>query len=135
MTTAVESAQLDERRGRRPQPGPATYAFLPWVGQAACRGHGSLFFGTAGERPEARHEREARARLVCLACPVLQPCRHWAREQREYGFWGGESEEERVAAGYVVAMPTGRVAKRIQAIRAAARALSRASTAVTERMT
>ena len=132
MTTPVESLWLVERRGRRSQPGPATYAFPPWVGQAACRGRGSLFFGTAGERPKERDEREARARLVCRACPVLGPCRRWAREQLEYGFWGGESEEERVAAGYLVAMPIGRVAERIQAMRAAARALSVAPTAVAE---
>ncbi len=131
----MESPWLVERRGQRPQPGPATYASLPWSGAAACRGRSSLFFGTAGERPRARHEREAQARLVCSVCPVVQPCRRWAREQREYGFWGGETEEERVAAGYPVAMPIGRVAEKIQAMRAAARALSLASTAVAERMT
>ena len=41
----------------------------------------------------------------------LEPCRDWAREQREYGFWGGESEEERAAAGFRVDMPVGRVAR------------------------
>ena len=30
---------------------------------------------------------------------------------REYGFWGGESEEERAAAGFRVDMPVGRVAR------------------------
>ena len=39
------------------------------------------------------------------------PCRDWAREHREYGFWGGESEEERAAAGFRVDMPVGRVAR------------------------
>jgi WhiB family redox-sensing transcriptional regulator len=38
-------------------------------------------------------------------------CREWARENREYGFWGGESEEERAAAGFRVDMPVGRVAR------------------------
>jgi WhiB family redox-sensing transcriptional regulator len=42
---------------------------------------------------------------------VLEQCRDWAREQREYGFWGGESEEERAAAGFRVDMPVGRVAR------------------------
>lgn len=111
-----------------PSPALATYAPLPWSDAAACRGQSSLFFGTAGERPKAREEREAQARLLCLSCPVLQPCRRWAREQCEYGFWGGETEEERVAAGYPVAMPIGRVAGRIQAMRAAARELTLAST-------
>ena len=31
----------------------------------------------------------------------------WAREHREYGFWGGESEEERHLAGFTVAAPIG----------------------------
>jgi hypothetical protein len=45
---------------------------------------------------------------------VREPCRIRAREGREYGFWGGESEEERAAAGYAVALPTGRVARVIR---------------------
>jgi WhiB family redox-sensing transcriptional regulator len=44
---------------------------------------------------------------VCDACPVLEPCRSWARENREYGFWGGESEEERAEAGYRAAISGG----------------------------
>ena len=59
---------------------------LTWTSNAACRGQNELFFAPAGERPEAR-------------------------EHREYGFWGGESEEERAAAGYRVDMPVGRVAR------------------------
>ncbi len=55
--------------------------------------------------------RESKARAICTECPVLEPCRDWAREQREYGFWGGESEEERAAAGFRVDMPVGRVAR------------------------
>ena len=116
---------LIDRRGRRPELGPATYVFLPWVSDAACRGRNSVFFGPAGERPEARKAREAKARRICSRCTVLEPCRRWAREQREYGYWGGESEEERVAAGYPVAMPIGRVAKRMQVLRAAALSLTR----------
>jgi WhiB family redox-sensing transcriptional regulator len=67
---------------------------------AACAGRTPLFFGIAGERPERRARREARARKVCAACPVLAPCRQMARRNGENGFWGGESEEERAAAGY-----------------------------------
>ena len=78
---------------------------------AACRGQNELFFAPAGERPETRSVREAKARAVCTTCAVLTPCRQWARENREYGFWGGESEEERAAAGYRVDMPVGRVAR------------------------
>src|SRR4029453_11397416 len=82
-----------------------------WADEAACRGESRLFFAPAGERPEARATREAQARAVCRGCPALVDCRDWAREHREYGFWGGESEEDRAAAGFRVDMPVGRVAR------------------------
>ena len=84
---------------------------LEWTDRAACHGQTRLFFAPPGERPEARAVREAQARAVCHACPALTQCRDWAREHREYGFWGGESEEERAAAGFRVDMPVGRVAR------------------------
>jgi WhiB family transcriptional regulator, redox-sensing transcriptional regulator len=84
---------------------------LTWTGDAACVGQSELFFAPAGERPETRVLREGRARAICSACAVLEPCRRWAREHREYGFWGGESEEDRAAAGFRVDMPVGRVAR------------------------
>src|SRR4051812_37339231 len=84
---------------------------LAWTIDAACEGRTELFFAPAGERPEARVVREGKARAVCNECPVLMPCRDWARENREYGFWGAESEEERAAAGFRVDMPVGRVAR------------------------
>jgi WhiB family redox-sensing transcriptional regulator len=71
-----------------------------WTHEAACRGRTNLFFGIAGERPERRARREAAARKVCESCPVRVPCRLVARVNGENGFWGGESEEERAAAGY-----------------------------------
>ena len=84
---------------------------LEWTDAAACQGQTDLFFAPPGERPEARAVREEKARAVCYSCDALEECRYWAREQREYGFWGGESEEERAAAGYRVDMPVGRVAR------------------------
>jgi WhiB family transcriptional regulator, redox-sensing transcriptional regulator len=84
---------------------------LTWTGEASCAGQTELFFAPAGERPETRLLREARARAICMGCEVVDPCRRWAREHREYGFWGGESEEDRAAAGYRVDMPVGRVAR------------------------
>ena len=71
-----------------------------WMDDAACKGRTNLFFGLAGERPERRVKREAAARKMCNACPVLMPCREMARLNRENGFWGGENEEERAVAGY-----------------------------------
>lgn len=84
---------------------------LVWTAQAACAGQTNLFFAPAGERPEARAVRERKARAVCEECSTLSSCRDWARDNREYGFWGGESEEDRAAAGYRVDMPVGRVAR------------------------
>jgi WhiB family redox-sensing transcriptional regulator len=84
---------------------------LAWTVDASCVGQSDVFFAPAGERPETRIVREGRARSICRSCPVLEPCRDWAREHREYGFWGGESEEERAAAGFRVDMPVGRVAR------------------------
>ena len=71
-----------------------------WTDDAACKGRTTLFFGMPGERPERRVRREATARKVCEGCPVSEPCRLAARTNRESGLWGGESEEERAAAGY-----------------------------------
>ena len=34
-------------------------------------------------------------------------CQGYARTHHEYGFWGGESEDERHAAGYRLIAPIG----------------------------
>jgi WhiB family transcriptional regulator, redox-sensing transcriptional regulator len=85
-----------------------------WVDHANCVGKTELFFPALGERPERRERREAEARTLCHACPVMLACRADARLNRESGFWGGESEEERAAAGYAPYSTTRR------AVRAAA---------------
>src|SRR3954464_11708868 len=84
---------------------------LEWTTESACSGRTKLFFAPPGERPGAGAVREPQARAVCRNCRVMGECREWARQNREYGFWGGESEEERAAAGYRVDMPVGRVAR------------------------
>ncbi|MBB3662073.1 WhiB family redox-sensing transcriptional regulator [Prauserella sediminis] len=54
------------------------------------------FFHPDGERGPARARREARAKAVCRACPVLELCREHALAVHEpYGVWGGLSESER----------------------------------------
>lgn len=78
-----------------------------WMNAAACKGLTHLFFPTPAERPQARERREATAREVCASCTVRATCRDFAREQHEYGFWGGESEDERHAAGYRLIAPIG----------------------------
>ncbi len=92
----------------------------PWSRRAACAGKTDLFYPAPGERPEVRAARELRAWLVCASCPVVNPCREWAREHREYGYWGGESEEARIAAGFRVRFPSvNRRARRSDPHRAA----------------
>jgi WhiB family transcriptional regulator, redox-sensing transcriptional regulator len=78
-----------------------------WMKHAACKGLSHLFFPAPAERPQARERREATAALVCSECRVNADCRQFARENHEYGFWGGESEDERHAAGYRLIAPIG----------------------------
>jgi WhiB family redox-sensing transcriptional regulator len=78
-----------------------------WMDAAACKGRTALFFPPKAERPQARARRELRARRICADCPVLEPCGSFAREHHEYGFWAGESEEDRHLAGYTVSAPIG----------------------------
>lgn len=79
-----------------------------WVGEALCGGKTHLFFAPPGERRTRRTKREALAMSYCLQCPVMNQCRSWARENRESGFWGGENEEQRAAAGFAPKSPNRR---------------------------
>ena len=78
-----------------------------WMDDAVCKGRTSLFFPPRAERPQARVRREAQARLLCSTCPVHESCQQFARSGHEYGFWGGESEEDRHLAGFTIAAPIG----------------------------
>ncbi len=79
----------------------------PWQEHAACKGRTRLFFPPKAERPQARARREAKALKLCASCPVQEPCRSHARDNHEYGYWGGESEEDRHLAGFTVSAPIG----------------------------
>ena len=63
--------------------------------QAACRGLPlDWFIGVPGRAGYAE------GRKVCASCPVMEPCKQWAREQPEtalVGLWGGESRLDRRA--------------------------------------
>ena len=78
-----------------------------WQEYAMCKGHTELFFARKAERPQARERREAKANRLCAVCPVRVPCRTFAREGHEYGFWGGENEEDRHLLGYTVSAQIG----------------------------
>jgi WhiB family redox-sensing transcriptional regulator len=80
---------------------------VDWRDRASCKGNTRLFFPPKAERPQARARREAKADRLCSECPVLEPCQQFARQNHEYGYWAGESEEERHLAGYTVAAPIG----------------------------
>jgi WhiB family transcriptional regulator, redox-sensing transcriptional regulator len=95
-----EATSDTETIGPRGDPAESPDTGPEWVAHALCKGRTNLFFGVAGERPERRVRREAAARKLCGDCPVRLPCRMLARINRENGFWGGESEEERAAAGF-----------------------------------
>ena len=78
---------------------------VEWMDMAACKGRTPLFFPPKAERPQARERREARARKLCDNCLVAGACKSFAREHHEYGFWAGESEEDRHLAGFTVSAP------------------------------
>lgn len=80
---------------------------LDWRDHAACKGSLNLFFAKKAERPQARARREAKAMRLCEVCVVQAPCRAFARSHREYGFWAGESEEDRHLLGFTVSAPIG----------------------------
>ena len=80
---------------------------IPWQEYAACKGRTPLFFPPKAERPQARARREAKAQKLCDSCPVQTPCQVHARANHEYGYWGGESEEDRHLAGFTVSAPIG----------------------------
>ncbi len=85
-----------------------------WANKANCVGKTHLFFPPRAERPQARVRREAHARQMCVACTVQDTCQEAARNNREYGYWGAESEEERHLAGFTVAAPIGVRARHTQ---------------------
>ncbi|MFT4866042.1 MAG: WhiB family redox-sensing transcriptional regulator [Ilumatobacter sp.] len=82
-------------------------AGVDWKLEAACRGQLELFFARKAERPEARARRETKAKRVCDVCPVFDECRSIARANCEYGYWAGESEEDRHVLGFRVSAPIG----------------------------
>ncbi len=97
---AVESLQFESSQFEVPRD-------QAWTDHAVCKGRTTLFFPPRAERPQARLRRESQARLLCGTCPVQQQCQQFARSHHEYGFWGGESEEDRHLAGYTVSAPIG----------------------------
>ena len=79
-----------------------------WMSQGACKGsHPSVLPPLPPSAPRRSERRESAAEAVCASCQVRSDCMVFAREHHEYGFWGGESEDERHAAGYRLIAPIG----------------------------
>jgi WhiB family redox-sensing transcriptional regulator len=69
-----------------------------WQLEAACRGaDATLFFApNYFEKREEKDAREAKAKVLCRACPVREPCLEYALRTRDpHGIWGGLNELER----------------------------------------
>ena len=79
---------------------------LPWAERGRCRGADpKQFHAPFGEDAHDRIVRETDVKTrYCAHCDVVTMCRDWARDHREYGVWGGESEAERAAAGFAPAL-------------------------------
>jgi WhiB family redox-sensing transcriptional regulator len=69
-----------------------------WQQQGLCRSvDATVFFPPAHfEHKPEREAREAKAKAICVDCPVRSACLDWALRVREpHGVWGGYSESER----------------------------------------
>lgn len=64
----------------------------PWMLQGACKADPDAMY------PSSLSDEIEYAKSFCQACPVIQPCRERALDNREeFGVWGGLSEAERRA--------------------------------------
>lgn len=62
---------------------------MKWTAQAACTGHGELFF--EDNRPTVVRK----AKAFCRDCVVRRDCLNHAIENNEVGLWGGMTANER----------------------------------------
>ena len=107
MSTVQELAVSDVTATGHDDPTFTVPRGVAWQDYAVCHGRTKLFFAPKAERPQARARREHKARMLCTVCPVQVQCREFARRNHEYGYWGGESEEERHLAGFTISAPIG----------------------------
>ena len=70
---------------------------LDWLSEARCKGQPTeIFFAADNERGAKLRRNERRAKQICWSCPVLEPCRTYALNEREpYGIWGALTPSER----------------------------------------
>jgi WhiB family redox-sensing transcriptional regulator len=77
--------------------GRSVLAAADWQLRARCKDQsGEPFYPPDQEKASARRRRELRAKQICLACPVLEPCRRYAIDAREpHGIWGATTPRDR----------------------------------------
>ena len=76
---------------------------------AACAGHDpSVFFApNHWETWPEKNAREAKAKLICRACPVQSQCLEFGMAASDgHGIWGGYNERERSKIAFVRARET-----------------------------
>jgi WhiB family redox-sensing transcriptional regulator len=71
----------------------------PWIDRAACAGlDPTLFFGFENETEEESQAREAKAKGICVGCPVADDCLEFAlATNQRFGIWGGLDAGERAS--------------------------------------
>ncbi|HEX8930464.1 MAG TPA: WhiB family transcriptional regulator, partial [Actinomycetota bacterium] len=89
MATTTRTAAAAERAATAAIPS-TWHLQIGWQYRAACKGPQSeLFFAPNHlERKEDRHQREAEAKSICRACPVLVQCRECADGPRAARYLG-----------------------------------------------
>jgi WhiB family transcriptional regulator, redox-sensing transcriptional regulator len=70
---------------------------IDWRSAAACRHvDPEMFFPSSSS--EASLDQIARAKSICLQCPVRRACLAWSISHgMAFGIWGGTTEDERSA--------------------------------------
>lgn len=57
-----------------------------------------IFFLDGGERMGVKARKEAKAKAVCVGCPVINEClSHALAVPERFGVWGGTTPEERLS--------------------------------------
>ena len=104
MTSTITSTTT-KRSSRMPG---AALANLPrplaeewtWQQRGRCQNLPSEVFFPEDSARKSRRAREARAKRICLSCPVLDECReHAIRTPETYGIWGATTPRERLDLG------------------------------------
>lgn len=68
-----------------------------WQQRGRCQNLPSEVFFPEDAARKSRRAGEARAKRICLSCPVLDECReHAIRTPEPYGIWGATTPRERL---------------------------------------